>query len=145
MIFQPLNKFGIFTFVVSYTICFIVFFSLTGRGNKIFGVWWENIKGEIFKGRRVNHPWMKLRHRGKDSLIKKVFHSKLKENIEETKTALKKLGRLPHHTWFKIFEWEVTGTMQNWCRICRKWYYRKGNIMEKSRRRNQKTWEPCSE
>ena len=34
---QSLSKFDMITFVVSYTICFIVFFSLTDGGKKIFG------------------------------------------------------------------------------------------------------------
>ena len=37
VVFQSLSKFGMFTFVASYTISFIVFFSLNGGGNKIFG------------------------------------------------------------------------------------------------------------
>lgn len=37
MVFQPVSKFGMFDFVVSYTVCFIVFFFLIGGANKIFG------------------------------------------------------------------------------------------------------------
>ena len=37
MVFQPVSKFGMFDFVVSYTVCFIVLFFLIGGANKIFG------------------------------------------------------------------------------------------------------------
>ena len=40
----------------------------------------------------MNHPWMKLWYRGKEILIKKVFHLTHKENIEKAKEALKKQG-----------------------------------------------------
>ena len=36
VVFQSLSKFGMFTFVVSYTMFFVVFFTLTGGANKIF-------------------------------------------------------------------------------------------------------------
>ena len=76
MAFQPLSKFGIFNFVVSYTMCFIAFFFLTGGANKIFGFLGGEQKKRQFpkKGGRTNHPWMKLWYRGKQILIKKVFH-----------------------------------------------------------------------
>ena len=75
VLFQSLSKFGMFTFVVSYAVCFIVFFSLTGGGNKIVGflVRWQKV--ENFK----------------EILIKKVFHLTHNENSEETKEVLGKL------------------------------------------------------
>ena len=36
MVFQLVSKFGMFNFVVSYTVCFIVFFFLIGGTNQIF-------------------------------------------------------------------------------------------------------------
>ena len=44
VVYQPLSKFGMFTFVVLYTMPFTVFFSLNGEANKIFGFLWENTK-----------------------------------------------------------------------------------------------------
>ena len=49
VIFLFLSKFGMFSFVVSYAICFIVFFSLTGGGNKIFGSFVKKPKGGNFQ------------------------------------------------------------------------------------------------
>ena len=49
MVCQPLSKFGIFTFLVSYIIVFVVLFSLNGVENKIFGfLVRENKKGRQF-------------------------------------------------------------------------------------------------
>ena len=61
VVFQPLSKFGMFSFVVSYTICFIVFFSLTGGENKIFGFLVREQKGDNFQrkgGRTTLEPPM---------------------------------------------------------------------------------------
>ena len=49
VVFQPLSKFGVSTFVVSYTICFIVFISLTDGGNKIFAFLVREQKGGNFQ------------------------------------------------------------------------------------------------
>ena len=55
---------------------FIIFFPLKwGKGGRarLLYFWWKNTKeGTIFKGGRVNHPWMKLWYRGKEVLINKV-------------------------------------------------------------------------
>ena len=53
--FLSLSKFGMFTFVVSYTVCFVVFFSLTGRGNKILGFLVREQIGENFE-RKGDEP-----------------------------------------------------------------------------------------
>ena len=60
---QLVNKFVILTFVFSYTICFIVFllfsqsvFSLTGRGNNIFGFLMRKKRGKNFKGKGDEPP-----------------------------------------------------------------------------------------
>ena len=49
VVFQPLTKFSMFTFVVSCTICFIVFFPLTGGRNKIFEFSVREQKGGNFQ------------------------------------------------------------------------------------------------
>ena len=59
-----------FIFVVSYALCFIVFFSLTDRANKIFGFLVGKQKGRIFKGKGDEPP----SHRSKEILIKTKFH-----------------------------------------------------------------------
>ena len=59
VISQPLSKFRKFTFVVSHSVPFIVFF-LKWETNKIFKFLWENVEGVDFQGGRPNHPWMKL-------------------------------------------------------------------------------------
>ena len=88
VVFQSVNKFGMFTFVVSYTVCFNVFFSLTSGENEIFGF----LVGERKGG--TNHPSIKLCYICKEILIKKVFHLTLKENLQKTKEVLRKLQRL---------------------------------------------------
>ena len=95
MVFQPVSKFGMFDFVVSYTVCFIVFFFLDWWSKQNFWIFWGRTKKTQFtkKGGRTNHPWMKLWYRGKGILIKKVFHLTQKENIEKTKEVLRKPGR----------------------------------------------------
>ena len=55
-----LSKFVMFTFVVSYTICLIVFFPLTEGGNKIFGFFMREQKREIFIGRGNEPPWSEI-------------------------------------------------------------------------------------
>ena len=55
VIIFSLSKFGMFTFVVSYTICLSVFFWLVEEA-RILDFWWENKKGEIFGGRWNKPP-----------------------------------------------------------------------------------------
>ena len=45
-------------------------------------------------GEPIYQPWMKLWFRGKEVLIKKVFHLTHKENIKKTKELLRKPGKL---------------------------------------------------
>ena len=45
-------------------------------------------------GEPTYQPWMKLWLRGKEALIKKVFHLTRKENIKKTKELLRKPGKL---------------------------------------------------
>ena len=53
---QPLSKFGMFTFVISYTMPLIVIFSLNGWQTKILDFWWEKPKrGTNFKG-EIGNP-----------------------------------------------------------------------------------------
>ena len=56
MVSQPLSKFGMLTFVVLHTICFIVFFSLTGKENKIFGFLVREQKGGNFESKGDEPP-----------------------------------------------------------------------------------------
>ena len=49
VIFQPLSKFGMFTFVNSCALCFIMFYSLTEEKTRFWDFWWENKKGETFE------------------------------------------------------------------------------------------------
>ena len=52
VVVQLLCKFGMFTFVVSYAMCFSVFyFPLLVKQTRFLDFWWENKKGEVFKGR----------------------------------------------------------------------------------------------
>ena len=53
-VFHPVSKFGMYTFV-SYTLCLIVFYSLTGGANKIFGFLVGEQKGENLQ-RKGNKP-----------------------------------------------------------------------------------------
>ena len=71
----------------------------------------------------TNNPWMKLWERGKKIGTKKVFHLTHKENIEETKGVLRKLGRLSLPLKYSIGR--PQGQWKKWCRIGRKWrqYY----------------------
>ena len=56
-VFQPLSKFGMFTFVISYTISFIVFFSLNGGGNNFFRfLVREQKRGNFQRKGGTNHP-----------------------------------------------------------------------------------------
>ena len=84
-----------FTFVVSNTMPYIVFFFLNGGANKISGfLVGEHKRGGNFKRRGVNQPSMKLLYRSKKVLIKKVFHLIHKDNINKIKEVLRKLGKL---------------------------------------------------
>ena len=58
MVFQP-SKFGMLTFVALHTVCFIVFFSLTGKGKKIFWFLVREQKGGNFesKGGWTTFEW----------------------------------------------------------------------------------------
>ena len=77
-----------------YIQCVLLWFSLTGWGNKMFRFFGERRKsGKFSKEVGTNHPWMKQWQRGKEILIKKVFHLTHTENIEKTKEVLRKLGR----------------------------------------------------
>ena len=49
VVFLSLSKFGKFTFVASYTICFIIVFPLTNGGNEIFGFLVREQKGGNFQ------------------------------------------------------------------------------------------------
>ena len=55
-VFQPPSKFGMFTFVVSYTISFIVFFSLNGGGNNFFRFLVREQKRENFQRKGGDKP-----------------------------------------------------------------------------------------
>ena len=83
VVFQSISKFAMFTFVISYTMCFNVFFSLNSGENEIFGF----LVGERKGG--TNHTSI-----CKEILIKKVFHLTLKENLQKTKEVLRKPRRL---------------------------------------------------
>ena len=52
VVFQPLSKFGMFTFVVSYTMCLSLFFCLIGGGDKIFWFLLGEEKGRNFQKKR---------------------------------------------------------------------------------------------
>ena len=82
VVFQPLSKVGVSTFVVSNTMSFIVVFPLMGEQTRLFDFCWDNTKeGGVF-------------YRDKEVLIKKAFHLTRKENIEKTRKALRKPGKL---------------------------------------------------
>ena len=79
-----------FTFVFSYIIPFLVFFSLKwGEANKIvIFLVGEYKRGGNFQKGEANHPWMKLWHRGKEVLIYKMFDLTREENIKKTRKAI---------------------------------------------------------
>ena len=88
MFCQPLSKFGLSTFVVLYTMSFIVVFSLNGGANKIFGFL---LVDHNFQ--RQGKPPLGLNY-GTEVLIKKGFHLTHKRNIKKTKEVLRKPGKL---------------------------------------------------
>ena len=88
-----------YKYILYFNFCFFVYslfhcvFSLTGRESKIFGFLVRKKRGKFSKEEGTNHPQIKLWYRGKEMLIKKVFHLTHKENIGETMEVLRKPGR----------------------------------------------------
>ena len=101
-----------FTFVASYIIPFLVFFSLKwGKQTRFLYFWWENTKeGAIFKKEWANHPWMKLWYRDKEILIYKMLDLTHEENIKKTKKGITQIADILKLR--KILE-----IMQNYCSI----------------------------
>ena len=101
VICQPRSKFDMFIFVVSYTMCSILFFSLTQK------------VGNFQTGEQTR---MKLWYRCKKVLINQVFDSTLNENIKKTRETItpivdtKKLS-------VKIFHGKATETAKNYSEL----------------------------
>ena len=91
--FQPVSKFGkfvIFNFGIHNMFQCVFFLNLQSKQDFwIFGQ--KTKRGKFSKEGETNHRWMKLWYRGKEILIKRVFHLIHKENIEKTKEVLRKL------------------------------------------------------